>query len=145
MTGVQTCALPICTAPPAEYAADLFWLLHQGHILLYTDDTLVVQDAREANAAEPSGEPKKKKKKKKGKKPKAEVGEVAADSPIQNSATLEEAPTEIVVPEPTSIEETSPMEEATAPVSEATAADETATEVPAEREPEAAEKPPATD
>ena len=33
------------TAPPAEYAADLFWLLQQGHILLYTDDTLVVQDA----------------------------------------------------------------------------------------------------
>ena len=32
------------TAPPAEYAADLFWLLQQGHILLYTDDTLVVQE-----------------------------------------------------------------------------------------------------
>ena len=55
------------TAPPAEYAADLFWLLHQGHILLYTDDTLVVQDAREATAPAPTGEVKKKKKKKKKK------------------------------------------------------------------------------
>ena len=65
------------TAPPAEFAADLFWLLHQGHILLYTDDTLVVQEAREANAAaEPGGEPKKKKKKKSKKpKPAAEAKE----------------------------------------------------------------------
>ena len=73
------------TAPPAEYAADLFWLLHQGHILLYTDDTLVVQEAREAHAAEPSGEPKKKKKKKSKKaKPAAEAKEgeePAAESP----------------------------------------------------------------
>lgn len=55
------------TAPPAEYAADLFWLLHQGHILLFTDDLLVVQEIREASAA-PSpeaGTSKKKKKKKK--------------------------------------------------------------------------------
>jgi hypothetical protein len=69
------------TAPPAEFAADLFWLLHQGHILLYTDDTLVVQEAREAVVAEPGGEPKKKKKKK-SKKPKpageAREAEVAA-------------------------------------------------------------------
>ena len=64
------------TAPPAEFAADLFWLLHQGHILLFTDDTLVVQEVREAQAAEPSGEPKKKKKKKSKKpKPAAEAKE----------------------------------------------------------------------
>ena len=129
------------TAPPAEYAADLFWLLHQGHILLYTDDTLVVQDAREASAAEPSGEPKKKKKKKKAKKPKAEVGEVAVASPIQDSATLEEVPTETVAQEPTSIEETSPVEEAAAPVFETTSTDETATA----SEPEVKEQSPATD
>ncbi len=60
------------TAPPAEFAADLFWLLHQGHILLYTDDTLVVQEAREANTPDPSGEPKKAKKKKKKKKAKVQ-------------------------------------------------------------------------
>ncbi|MES2476437.1 MAG: hypothetical protein V4640_11705 [Verrucomicrobiota bacterium] len=56
------------TAPPSEYAADLFWLLHQGHILLFTDDTLMVQEVREAAAQNPPGEGKKKKKKKKAKK-----------------------------------------------------------------------------
>lgn len=35
------------TAPPADYAADLYWLLQQGHILLFTDDTLMVQEPRE--------------------------------------------------------------------------------------------------
>lgn len=39
------------TAPPAEFAADLFWLLTQGHILLFTDDTLVVQEIREPQPA----------------------------------------------------------------------------------------------
>jgi hypothetical protein len=52
------------TAPPAEFAADLFWLLQQGHILLFTDDTLVVQEPREAQqpkqpkAPKPPREPK---------------------------------------------------------------------------------------
>jgi len=46
------------TAPPAEFAADLFWLLHQGHILLFTDDTLVVQEAREHPQADPGDTPK---------------------------------------------------------------------------------------
>ncbi len=79
------------TAPPAEYAADLFWLLHQGHILLFTDDTLVVQEARDtAPSSEASGEPKKKKKKKKSKKPKAD-GEAAPPSESQ-SVTLSETP-----------------------------------------------------
>ncbi len=64
------------TAPPAEFAADLFWLLHQGHILLYTDDTLVVQEAREAQGNTPaSGTEPKKKKKKKSRKPKP-TGEI---------------------------------------------------------------------
>jgi len=61
------------SAPPAEFAADLFWLLHQGHILLFTDDTLVVQEVREHPAADPSAEAKPgKKKKKKSRKPKTE-------------------------------------------------------------------------
>lgn len=90
------------TAPPAEFAADLFWLLHQGHILLYTDDTLVVQEAREANAAEPSGEPKKKKKKKskkpnvaaKAKEVEAPVGEIkASDSPAETPEVPGQTPT----------------------------------------------------
>ncbi|WAC20917.1 hypothetical protein OVA24_05925 [Luteolibacter sp. SL250] len=63
------------TAPPAEYAADLFWLLQQGHILLYTDDTLVVQEVREPT---PPKEPKKKKAKG-PKAPKAE-GEAGAQA-----------------------------------------------------------------
>ena len=90
------------TAPPAEYAADLFWLLHQGHILLYTDDTLVVQEAREIPAADANGEPKKAKKKKKNKKPKAaddSKPELTADLVI--AATQEEEP----IPELTAVVE----------------------------------------
>lgn len=140
------------TAPPAEYAADLFWLLHQGHILLYTDDTLVVQDAREANATEPSGEPKKKKKKKKSKKPKAEVGEVAADSRARDQEILAEAPietqadapdpevAEAVAPEALTVEETPAVDEPPAPPPF-----ETTAEVPAEAKPEVNEEHPATD
>ncbi|MEO8617051.1 MAG: hypothetical protein ABI600_18065 [Luteolibacter sp.] len=80
------------TAPPAEFAADLFWLLHQGHILLYTDDTLVVQEARESNAPDPSGEPKKAKKKKKKKakvQPNAE-GTLEGEASPAAEATIEE-------------------------------------------------------
>ncbi len=45
LEGLWNAVLPEgATAPPAEFAADLFWLLQQGHILLYTDDTLVVQE-----------------------------------------------------------------------------------------------------
>jgi hypothetical protein len=81
------------TAPPAEYAADLFWLLHQGHILLSTDDTLAVQEAREAGAAEAGDEPKKAKKKKKKSKQKKPAGEAVAteESP---AATEGETPSE---------------------------------------------------
>ena len=92
------------TAPPAEYAADLFWLLHQGHILLFTDDTLVVQNAREGHTAEPGSEPKKKKKKKKSKKPKSEGDAVegaaavavtaGGDSPVQDPPSVTAAPIE---------------------------------------------------
>ncbi|MGD9419589.1 MAG: hypothetical protein Q7R22_011670 [Verrucomicrobiota bacterium JB025] len=48
LEGLWKAVLPEgATAPPSEYAADLFWLLQQGHILLFTDDTLVVQEVRE--------------------------------------------------------------------------------------------------
>ncbi len=81
------------TAPPAEYAADLFWLLHQGHILLYTDDTLAVQEAREAGAPEAGDAPKKAKKKKKKAKKAKPAGEAitAEETP---DATTGETPTE---------------------------------------------------
>jgi hypothetical protein len=88
LAGLWQAVLPEgSTAPPAEYAADLFWLLQQGHILLYTDDTLVVQEVREPT---PPKEPKKKKTKG-PKAPKAEgegqagataaVADVASDEP----------------------------------------------------------------
>jgi len=89
------------TAPPAEFAADLFWLLHQGHILLYTDDTLVVQDAREAAAPAPPGEGKKKKKRK-NKKPKS-AGEAAGVTGESSAASGEAASAEIA-DEPVAVE-----------------------------------------
>jgi hypothetical protein len=102
------------TAPPAEYAADLFWLLHQGHILLFTDDTLVVQDIREAAVVDPNAEPKKpKKKKRKAKKPKPE-GETPLEEPTSADATETDAPAPEEVTQPT------PEAQAPAEVVEAT-------------------------
>jgi hypothetical protein len=83
------------TAPPAEFAADLFWLLHQGHILLFTDDTLVVQEVREQAPPPQEGGPKAaKKKKKKSKKPKTEgdaslEAGTGTEEPDADSTTVE--------------------------------------------------------
>ncbi len=86
------------TAPPAEYAADLFWLLHQGHILLYTDDTLVVQETREVGVPDATGEPKKKKKKKKKAK---ELGTAEGESaPVAESASKVKPAVEELPPAP---------------------------------------------
>lgn len=90
LAGLWQAVLPEgSTAPPAEYAADLFWLLQQGHILLYTDDTLVVQEVREPTPPQPKSEKKKKKKKSKG--PAA-----AAEGESQEDATDAEAEAEAV-------------------------------------------------
>ncbi len=81
------------TAPPAEFAADLFWLLHQGHILLFTDDTLVVQEVREQTALDTEATPKAaKKKKRKPRKPKAEgdASQAPETSSGEESADAEE-------------------------------------------------------
>lgn len=73
------------TAPPAEYAADLYWLLQQGNILLFLDDTLVVQEVRPPAAppaadGAPTGKKKKKRKKKPGMGgPVETTGETVAD------------------------------------------------------------------
>jgi len=91
----------------AEYAADLFWLLHQGHILLFTDDTLVVQEIRETPAPDPNAEPKsgKKKKKKKNKKPQGEEGESAKpeteseETPAASDESPTDSPAEESTPE----------------------------------------------
>ncbi len=95
LEGLWKAVLPEgATAPPAEFAADLFWLLHQGHILLFTDDTLVVQETRTAAAAgETSGDTKtrKKKKRKSTKAPSSETNKPATedsaspDTPAQNT------------------------------------------------------------
>lgn len=81
------------SAPPAEFAADLFWLLHQGHILLFTDDTLLVQEVREPATAEP-GEGKSKNKKKK-KKPAAATAESGTADEADSATTETEESTEI--------------------------------------------------
>ena len=141
------------TAPPAEYAADLFWLLHQGHILLYTDDTLVVQETREAGTPEAGGEPKKAKKKKKKSKakpaadgettPAAESAEEQTPTAGETTPSLEEPAAEPVVepvaettvevaeevvvePAAEAVEEAKPEPLKEVPVAEPTAPDETA-------------------
>jgi len=79
------------TAPPAEYAADLFWMLQQGHVLLFTDDTLIVQEHHE-----PSAPAKKKAKKKKPAQPAAPGPQQSADpdgeSPAEEAAANAELP-----------------------------------------------------
>lgn len=88
------------TAPPAEYAADLFWLLQQGHILLFTDDTLVVQEPRDAHspdqaaaARKPPGSGKSKAKKGKGTGPQQPVKtpEATATAQVPAAETDSEA------------------------------------------------------
>ncbi|MFK7850078.1 MAG: hypothetical protein AB8D78_03775 [Akkermansiaceae bacterium] len=77
------------TAPPAEYAADLFWLLQQGHILLHTDDTLIVQEQPKPQ------EPKKKKAKK---APETESKTSDTEEPNQKTtidATIADDPSEV--------------------------------------------------
>jgi hypothetical protein len=115
------------TAPPAEFAADLFWLLHQGHILLFTDDTLIVQEVREPTPpADPSGEGKARKKKKKRKpgEPAAAAGEAPAeDAPPDDEATSEveiatEAEVSTAAPEVAESFGGEPPAEAAAPAAE---------------------------
>src|SRR5690606_31796287 len=58
-----------------EWLADLFWLLTQGHVLLFADDTIVLPRRRQpaVPAAPKEGEAKvaKKKKRRKRRKPRA--------------------------------------------------------------------------
>lgn len=135
------------TAPPAEYAADLFWLLHQGHILLYTDDTLVVQEAREATAAPEAGGEVKKAKKKKKKKSKA-AGE-AKEGETAATGTAESSPAESAAAESSSEAPAAENEalKQSAPEAKAEAASEIPTaesDAPAEAPVSAEESPAAT-
>jgi len=124
------------TAPSADFAADLFWLLHQGHILLFTDDTLVVQEAREATAPETGDAPKKAKKKKKKSKAKAPGAAPNADADaVANGAETPTEPTEEVTSEvPNEADAPVIAEAETAPsiaVSETESEPEAKTEIPA--------------
>ena len=80
------------TAPPSEFAADLFWLLHQGHILLFTDDTLYVQETREPHTPDPDAEPKTGKSKKKKSKKSLPNGEASTAEAPAAEAPAAEAP-----------------------------------------------------
>lgn len=105
------------SAPPAEFAADLFWLLHQGHILLFTDDTLVVQEVREPAAPAEPGEGKSKKKKKK-KKPATGTEEpaTAGDSDAPESDADEATGSEVEADEITDSPE--PADQESGPATE---------------------------
>ena len=69
---------------PQEWLVDLFWLLTQGHLLLFSDDRMVLPERRQAGetakaapakAAEPAAADRKKRKRKpKKRKPKKRVG-----------------------------------------------------------------------
>lgn len=112
------------TAPPQGYAADLFWLLQQGHILLYTDDTLVVQDPPKPQ------EPKKPKKpKEKASVAATEQSEMAGQEHFPTSPANSIRPAE---PKPSS-------EEASSETPETSEATQTSSEITeAITEPEAA-------
>jgi len=109
LAGLWQAVLPEgSTAPPADYAADLFWLLQQGHILLYQDDTLVVQELREPT-------PPKKPKGKKADKPASAKSETA---PLE-ATTSEGDPA--VSAEAAIAAEATPAEEIAAPATPAVA------------------------
>ena len=127
------------TAPPQGYAADLFWLLQQGHILLYTDDTLVVQDPPKPQ------EPKKPKQPKQPKQPKKKAVAATEQSEMAGQDNSSTSPANCIHPGETtpSSEEIStenqeiPAESKPAP-EEPSASEEPSTE-PIEPTPETAE------
>jgi hypothetical protein len=95
LEGLWKAVLPEgATAPPAEFAADLFWLLHQGHILLFTDDTLVVQETRAHAESGETGttKPAKKKKRKAAKATPADAAKPAPESEATPDSPEDAAP-----------------------------------------------------
>lgn len=97
-------------APPAEFAADLFWLLHQGHILLFTNDILMVQEVIEKPApasADASDKPKRKKKKSKNKATPATSGEASEDGSSGDAESIDPAASE--APVASTSDESSPI------------------------------------
>jgi hypothetical protein len=63
------------TEPCLEYVNDLFWLLNQGHLLLFSDDSLVLAGAREPEAPKPKKGPKPQQAPKEGKRDRRSKGQ----------------------------------------------------------------------
>jgi hypothetical protein len=42
--------------PTADWLSDLFWLLSQGHLLLFADDTLILPQRKKSDAVSPKSE-----------------------------------------------------------------------------------------
>ena len=133
------------TAPPQGYAADLFWLLQQGHILLYTDDTLVVQDPPPPQQPKKPKQPKKKNLVEKTAEPKPaseeETSETAESTDESENSSAPPVESEQAPEEQAASEEPSPEPKEAPP--EPAAAIPDSEENPAESEaaPEPAEAP----
>ncbi|MCF7734114.1 MAG: hypothetical protein K9N23_20690, partial [Akkermansiaceae bacterium] len=121
------------TEPCLEYVNDLFWLLNQGHVLLYSDDNLTLAGSREPEAQKSPRPPKAPKEGKRDRRSKdkptvtAAVGD-ATQAPAESTtepagettgtaATPEAAP-EAIEPQPEATPEATP--EAVEPQPEAT-------------------------
>lgn len=91
LAGLWASVLPEgVTEPTPEFAADLFWLLQQGHILLYTDDTLVVQEPRQQAPPKKTKAPKPPREA----KPKPEASQNPDEPSSPDEAPPDEAPTD---------------------------------------------------
>jgi len=131
LAGLWQAVLPEgVTEPTPEFAADLFWLLHQGHILLYADDKLAVQEAREAT---PPPSPKKPKtpRPQRAKKTGPSGDEPAAEEPASEEPASEEPASEEPIAEEPIAEE---------PIAEEPIAEEPIAEEPIAEEPIAEEQ-----
>ena len=116
LAGLWQAVLPEgITEPTPEYAADLFWLLHQGHVLLYADDKLAMQEPREATPP---------KKVKQPKPPKSQPAEQPTDEAATDEAATDEAATDEAATDETATDETATDEAAT----DEAATDEAATD-----------------
>lgn len=79
------------TEPGTEWLSDLFWLLTQGHVLLFADDSVVLPRRRApqgAAAAKPEGKAAKKKKKKSRKRRRSRSPKVVVESPAKMIRTI---------------------------------------------------------
>ena len=115
------------TAPPQGYAADLFWLLQQGHILLYTDDTLVVQDPPKPQEPKKPKQPKKKVVAEKSAEPKP-TSEQAASDDAEASSEVENSSIPTAESEPAPAEKSANEEPSPEPIAETSEPSELAPE-----------------